>query len=577
MGVPSSPGRAAPRAAGRSINFYLAAGLLAPVTIMLAIWGAVAGLVLAGYVDKLRWVSTQTPSHQAVIGAAVIAGVGLIVVIVAVARIDWFARRLSAEISGLTATAGSLADEHLPRIVAALRSGEQVAEDDLGTDWPAMKTAEVTSVAAAIAGLHRAAVTSAVAEASLRHGYRQILVSLGRRNQSLLHRQLRIIDGLEQQATDPTALADLFTLDHLTTRMRRHAESLTILSGAASGRSWSGPVPVIDVMRAAAAEVEDYTRVTVITDSDEAIGATAVTDMIHLLAELIENATLFSPSSTRVEVRAERVANGFAIEVEDRGLGIPPDQLIQINAQLANPPDFDLADADRLGLFVAGRLAARHGVHVALAPSAYRGIKAVVVMPDSIIAPARPGAEARVSAEPVTGRSARLNLRAPEVLSLTRSGLPQSLPAFDEPSGELALTPAAEIRTQAPEVFTPPTPPNDPASPAAATTLHGLPRRIRPSATTADASQDSLDAAAWDDQLVGADGEQPPPRHIPPDSPAPEHARTLAASLQNSWHRSRLTHEEADELADAGSVDGTLNDTDSTESTRDSAADSEEA
>ena len=119
-------------------------------------------------------------------------------------------------------------------------------------------------------------------------------------------------------------------------------------------------------MRAAAAEVEDYTRVTVISDADEAVAAPAVTDMIHLLAELIENATLFSPSTTRVEVRAERVANGFAIEVEDRGLGIPADQLVALNAQLADPPDFDLADADRLGLFVAGRLAARHGVHVSL-------------------------------------------------------------------------------------------------------------------------------------------------------------------------------------------------------------------
>jgi anti-sigma regulatory factor (Ser/Thr protein kinase) len=408
-----------------------------------------------------------------------------------------------------------------------------------------------------------------VAEASLRHGYRQILVSLGRRNQSLLHRQLRIIDGLEQQANDPTALADLFTLDHLTTRMRRHAESLTILSGAASGRSWSGPVPVIDVMRAAAAEVEDYTRVTVITDSDEAIGATAVTDMIHLLAELIENATLFSPSSTRVEVRAERVANGFAIEVEDRGLGIPPDQLIQINAQLTSPPDFDLADADRLGLFVAGRLAARHGVHVALAPSAYRGIKAVVVMPDSIMAaPARPGAEARLSTEPVTGRSARLNLRAPEVLSLASTGLPESLLALDEPNGELALTPTAQTRAEAPDA------PPAPLIPAAPTTLHGLPRRIRPSATTADASQDSLKAAseAFDDQLLAMDGEEPAPRHVPPDSPAPEHARTLAASLQNSWHRSRLSHEEADEQPGSGSDDSTL---DNTDRTRDSAADSE--
>ena len=549
MGVPSSPGRAAPRAAGHSISFYLAAGLLAPVTIMLVLWGAVAGLVLAGYLDKLRWLSTQTPGHRALTGAAIITGAGLIVVIVVVARLGWFARRLSAEFSALTATAGYLADEQLPKIVAAVRGGELIADDAASTQWPHMKIAELSAAATAIAGLHRAAVTAAVAEAALRHGFRQILVSLGRRNQSLLHRQLRIIDSLEQQATDPAALADLFTLDHLTTRMRRHAESLTILSGAASGRSWSGPVPVIDVMRAAAAEVEDYTRVTVITDSDEAISAPAVTDMIHLLAELIENATLFSPSSTRVEVRAERVANGFAMEVEDRGLGIPADQLVQVNEQLANPPDFDLADADRLGLFVAGRLAARHGVHVALTPSAYRGTKAVVVMPDSIMAAqAQQGAEARLSGEPVTGRSARLNLRAPEVLSLARTGLPESLPALGERDGELALTPAAEAI----------------AEEQAPTTLHGLPRRIRPSDTAPEPTAEAGTAPeARDDERPSADGRGPAPRHVPPESPAPEHARTLAASLQNSWHRSRL----ADEEPDSGSGD----------STRGSAPDSEEA
>jgi len=190
-------------------------------------------------------------------------------------------------------------------------------------------------VAASQRGAHEQAAAAEAAEAALRNGFRQILASLGRRNQSLLHRQLRIIDTLEQQASSPGALAELFTLDHLTTRMRRHAESLTVLSGAAPGRSWSGPVPIIDVMRAAAAEVEDYTRVTVISDAEEAVAAVAVTDMIHLLAELIENATLFSPSSTRVEIRAERVANGFAVEVTDRGLGIPADQLRELNAQLA--------------------------------------------------------------------------------------------------------------------------------------------------------------------------------------------------------------------------------------------------
>src|SRR6202042_3736371 len=219
-------------------------------------------------------------------------------------------------------------------------------------------------------------------------------------------------------------LGELFALDHLTTRMRRHAESLSVISGAAPARSWSGPVPVIDVIRSAVSEIEDYRRVTTATDATETVVAAAVTDVIHLLAELIENATLFSPSSTRVEVRAERVANGFAIEVEDRGLGMPAEQLLALNAQLASPPDFDLADADRLGLFVAGRLAARHGVHVSLTSSPYRGIKAVVVLPDAIVAPApHQGWAGNPATGAAAGRTARLDLRAPEVLSLAGGGL----------------------------------------------------------------------------------------------------------------------------------------------------------
>src|SRR5262249_40507610 len=158
-------------------------------------------------------------------------------------------------------------------------------------------------------------------------------------------RQLRIIDTLEQQAASPAALADLFALDHLTTRMRRHAESLTVLSGAPAARPRLGPGAGVDGIRAPVAETADDKRGRVPTETEEVVAASVVNDMIHLLAELIENATLFSPSATKVEVRAERVANGFAIEVEDRGLGIAPDQLADLNARLASPPDFDLVDA----------------------------------------------------------------------------------------------------------------------------------------------------------------------------------------------------------------------------------------
>ena len=156
----------------------------------------------------------------------------------------------------------------------------------------------------------------------IRQGVNDMFRNLARRNQSLLQRQLSVLDDMERRATDPDVLEDLFKMDHLTTRMRRHAEGLIILSGAPPGRSWSAPVKLIDVMRGAVAEVEDYARVTVSTQSRAALAGSAVTDVIHLLAELIENATSLSPPFTQVRVGGESVANGFAIEIEDRGLGM---------------------------------------------------------------------------------------------------------------------------------------------------------------------------------------------------------------------------------------------------------------
>jgi signal transduction histidine kinase len=501
MGVPSSPSQAPPRKASHSIGFYFGTGLIAPVSCLLALWGVVTAIVASGALENAHWLSSIAHGHRVLAEVVLVSGTGLLVVLVAVLLMGRFAGRVRREAQSLAAIARGLADEGLPRVVEALRAGaDGGAAAAASPQWPAGRVSEIDAAAAAVDAMYRTAVAATAAEAALRTGFREILVSLGRRNQSLLHRQLRIIDTLEQQATSPTALAELFTLDHLTTRMRRHAESLTILSGSAPGRSWSQPVQVVDVMRAAAAEVEDYTRVTVISDNEEAIAAPVVTDLIHLLAELIENATLFSPSTTRVEVRAERVANGFAIEVEDRGLGIPPEQLAALNAQLASPPDFDGADADRLGLFVAGRLAARHGVHVSLCPSPYRGTKAVVVLPEGVLA--APAGVSVTGQQRVLRESAQLNLRAPEVLSTV--GAPAVSADVPLPAAPPAAEPAA-------------------ARPAG---LRSLPRRVRPDSRPAGDS-----AAPRPDGLA--------PRRAPVDAPGPEDARSLAASLQNSWQRSR--------------------------------------
>lgn len=408
--------------AKRSIMARFTGRVRVPVGIMALIWTGMSAATLGGaFGDPGAW-----SSGRAIFWTASICVAALVIVAVALMLTASFVQQMARETSDLAIAAHRIADVRLPAELEVLRAGGSPGErEPVPVSVSAVtgsSSAEISEVSAAIADLHRAALSAASAEAGLRSGLRQVLVSLGRRNQSLIHRQLRIIDKLEKQASGSAELGDLFSLDHLTTRMRRHAESLTVLAGEAPGRSWSMPVPVVDVMRAAAAEVEDYKRVVVRSDAGQAIAAPAVTDMIHLLAELIENATLFSPSTTKVEVRAESVANGFVIEIEDRGLGIPADQLREINARLADAPDEDLADADRLGLFVAARLAARHGVQVSLNPSAYRGTKAVVVLPTHVVV-AAPSDTVRLTGEQEAVGSGRLNLQAPGVLALAGSDL----------------------------------------------------------------------------------------------------------------------------------------------------------
>ena len=437
MGISSSaaPQQPHPR---RTIRFTFAATVAIPATCMIAAWALAAAAVVGSSLHGHRF---SSPDHREVLALTILVGAGLVIALICVILMGRFSARLSREIAGLAATARRTADEQLPQLLGKLRSGDADAAASLAAVAPPRlerKNAEIAQALAAVASLGQTAAGAASGEAGLRDGLRQVFVSLARRNQSLLQRQLRLIDALEQKASDSAALADLFALDHLTTRMRRHAESLAIVSGAAPGRSWTEPVPVIDVIRAAMAEVEDYRRVTVLTTSEDAVAAPAVADMIHLLAELIENATMFSPSGTRVEVRADRVANGFAVEIDDRGLGIEPAQLAEINQQLARPPDFDLASADRLGLFVGAKLAARHEVRVSLRQSPYGGTTAIVLMPTSIIVlvsrSAAPDASPVPGARRGSGRPAALDLGPGAALALTaRRAVPPSPPSPAEP------------------------------------------------------------------------------------------------------------------------------------------------
>jgi signal transduction histidine kinase len=440
MGVFSSQGTEGQRGTRRTIWSTFAAMVAVPVACLVVLWGLILGLVIGGAIGGP---DTPTHDHEVVVDFVVVIGLGLVIIIVGVTMMGLFARRLARDVTGLEATARHLADEEMPALIERLRSGEQEAIPAEAAPRLRTKTAEIAQAEAAITSLQHTAGVAATGEARLRNGIGQVFVSLARRNQSLLQRQLRLIDALEQKASDPATLADLFPLDHLTTRMRRHAEGLIILSGAAPGRSWSEPVPVIDVIRGAVAEIEDYKRVTVLTRAEDAVAGLAAADMIHLLAELIENATLSSPSGTRVEVRAERVANGFAIEIDDRGLGIEAGQLRTINQQLAKPPDFDLANADQLGLFVVGKLAARHGVRVALRPSPYGGTTAVALMPNSIVVPvSETDADTDPHLRPGTDRMSGLDLDHADALALTgRHPAPPSLPAGATRETEAQLPP----------------------------------------------------------------------------------------------------------------------------------------
>ncbi len=313
-------------------------------------------------------------------------GLGLLAVIASILVSLLIGRGLIRQLAELRRSALRLAAERLPRVVERLRAGEEV---DISAEAPPIEPSpdEIGQVSQALNTVQRTAIEATVDQARLRRGISDVFRNLARRSQSLLHRQLTLLDAMERRATDPDELGDLYRIDHLTTRMRRHAEGLIILSGAAPGRAWRNPVRLVDVLRAAVAEIEDYTRVTVATLTQAALTGPAVADVIHMIAELVENATIFSPPNTPVRLTGDIVGKGFAVEIEDRGLGLSEEKLAEIANRLANPPEFDLSDSDQLGLFVAGRLAKRHGIKISLRPNPYGGTTAIVLIPHELVVP----------------------------------------------------------------------------------------------------------------------------------------------------------------------------------------------
>ncbi|MFJ1812416.1 MULTISPECIES: nitrate- and nitrite sensing domain-containing protein [unclassified Streptomyces] len=320
-------------------------------------------------------------------GAAVLLGLAAVVASLVISvRIG---RGLVVELVSLRNSALEIARRKLPDAMRKLRAGEEI---DVRAEAPPGPPSddETGQVAEALGTVHRAALRAAVERAELASGISGVFVNLARRSQVLVHRQLSLLDSMERRSDDPNELSDLFRLDHLTTRMRRHAESLIILSGAAPGRAWRMPVSLTNVVRAAVSEVEDYARVEVRQLPEAAVIGTAVADLTHLLAELVENAAQFSPPHTRVRVTGEPVGNGYAVEVEDRGLGMGKETFTEANRRIAQSEALDLFDSDQLGLFVVSRLAARHGIKVHLRTSPYGGTTAVVLLPTALLHSAKP-------------------------------------------------------------------------------------------------------------------------------------------------------------------------------------------
>jgi signal transduction histidine kinase len=321
-------------------------------------------------------------------GATSVTCAGILIAAVAAGRA---ASSVSDRIGALRRSSAR-GEADLRDLVEALRRGEGPPQRKPRSRPPG-NADDFDLLAADLAHAHDGAVTAVVSAAQLssQAGSEQkveVFVNLARRLQSLVHREISILDELENEIEDPDLLKGLFHVDHLATRIRRHAENLAVLGGAVSRRQWSNPVSMTEVLRSAIAEVEQYSRVKLVPPIDGTLRGHAVADVIHLLAELVENATVFSAPHTQVLLRANLVTSGLAVEVEDRGLGMPVGEQSRMNALLTDPDQVNVASllADgRIGLFVVSQLARRHGIHVRLQTNIYGGVQAVLVVPQALL------------------------------------------------------------------------------------------------------------------------------------------------------------------------------------------------
>ncbi|MDQ1048839.1 nitrate- and nitrite sensing domain-containing protein [Streptomyces sp. V4I2] len=339
--------------------------------------GNIEHTLLEDMEQKARELRNQSEREAIISGA-------LILLVLGVSLVGAFvvARSMIRSLRRLQETATKVAQDRLPELVKQLSESDPQDVDTSVESVGVHSRDEIGQVAAAFDDVHREAVRLAAEQALLRGNVNAMFTNLSRRSQGLIQRQLSLISELESREADPDQLSSLFKLDHLATRMRRNGENLLVLAGEEPGRRWTRPVPLVDVLRAAASEVEQYERIELSSVPTTEVAGRVVNDLVHLLAELLENATSFSSPQTKVKVTGHALPDGrVLIEIHDTGIGLSPEDLAAINERLASPPTVDVSVSRRMGLFVVGRLSQRHGIRIQLRPSDSGGTTALVMLP----------------------------------------------------------------------------------------------------------------------------------------------------------------------------------------------------
>jgi signal transduction histidine kinase len=381
----SAASRRAPRRALK--NWHVRSRLLLLVSIPTATAVAFGGIRIASAVQSASMVSRNSSLHDRAITSVIIdSAVVLLVLALALVSTTVVGRSMVLPLRKLRAGALDVAGLRLPEAVRRMSGtdGEGVSLEVEPIDVDSSD--EIGEVARAFDQVHREALRLAANEAALRGNINAMFVNLSRRTQSLVERQIRLIDDLELGEQDAERLSNLFQMDHLATRMRRNSENLLVLAGHDVSRRWNQPVALVDVLRAAVSEIEQYERVTLNVQPGIAVRGQAVNDVVHLLSELAENATAFSSAETPVAIAGHLLGSGgVLLDITDKGVGMGAEEMAHANWRLDNPPVVDVAVSRRMGLFVVARLAARHGIRVRLRSAASGGLTALVWLPDEAV------------------------------------------------------------------------------------------------------------------------------------------------------------------------------------------------